>query len=309
MLDHHDRLMRLLEKTGGLNRSVEYLPDDEALAERAAAKRGLTRPEIAVLLAYGKIWLYDHLLNSDLPDHPFLVEELVRYFPSALQGEAAGMAAHRLRREIVATQTTNSMINRVGGTFVSELAERAGASPVDVARAYLVVRDAFGLRELWQAVEVLDNQVPAAVQTAMLMEANRLVFRCTLWLLRYGPRPSTSARRGRSSNRKSPHCVTASTAWSRPIRPPSSPRTPPRCRPRACPRIWRGASPAPSFSPPPTTSPASAPAPGSPSNRPQALFRRRRAVRAGMVTDRRRPRRRRRRQRALAEDGGGRGHR
>ncbi|MBW7852394.1 MAG: NAD-glutamate dehydrogenase [Rhodospirillales bacterium] len=189
MLDHHDRLMRLLEKTGGLNRSVEYLPDDEALAERAAAKRGLTRPEIAVLLAYGKIWLYDHLLNSDLPDHPFLVEELVRYFPSALQGEAAGMAAHRLRREIVATQTTNSMINRVGGTFVSELAERAGASPVDVARAYLVVRDAFGLRELWQAVEVLDNQVPAAVQTAMLMEANRLVFRCTLWLLRYGPRP------------------------------------------------------------------------------------------------------------------------
>ena len=189
LLDQHDRLIRLLEKAGGLNRAVEFLPDDEGLAERAAAKRGLMRPEIAVLLAYSKIWLYDHLLSSDLPDHPLLVDELVRYFPSALHDETDCMAGHRLRREIVATQTTNSMMNRVGGTFVSDLMERTGATPVDIARAYLVARDAFGLRELWGGIEALDNAVPAATQAAMSMEINRLVFRATLWLLRYGATP------------------------------------------------------------------------------------------------------------------------
>ncbi len=187
ILDQQDRLMRLLEKEGRLARPVEFLPGDEALAERSAAKRGLTRPEIAVLLAYSKLWLNDHLGESDLPDHPLLVAELEHYFPDALAGY--DFSRHRLRREIVATVTTNSIINRVGGTFVSQMMERSGQGPVDVARAYLVAREAYGLRGIWQQIEDLDHKVAAEVQYGMLREVNRLIERGVSWLLHHGPQP------------------------------------------------------------------------------------------------------------------------
>ncbi|MEQ9448073.1 MAG: NAD-glutamate dehydrogenase, partial [Rhodospirillaceae bacterium] len=114
-LDNQIRLMRLLEKRGLLERAVEFLPDDEQLSERAAQHRGLTRPELSVLIAYAKNWLYDELLKSDLPDDPFLLDEIVQYFPSDLrQKYLPEMKTHRLRREIIATRFTNSMVNRVG---------------------------------------------------------------------------------------------------------------------------------------------------------------------------------------------------
>ena len=80
--------MRALERRGRLDRAVEFLPDDETIAQRAAAKRGLTRPEIAVLLAYAKNVLYDELLASDLPDAPELKAELLAYFPERLRSLA-----------------------------------------------------------------------------------------------------------------------------------------------------------------------------------------------------------------------------
>jgi glutamate dehydrogenase len=191
MLDQQDRFMRLLEKAGRLDRSVEYLPDDAELARRAHIGKGLTRPEIAVLLAYGKLWLYDAILDSDLPDDPLLVDELVRYFPSALDTAdwRARMTRHRLRREIVATVATNSMVNRIGGSIIARVMERTGVPPAEVARAYLIVRDAFGLREVWEQIEALDTKVPANVQTAMLIEANRLIERGIGWVLTHAPRP------------------------------------------------------------------------------------------------------------------------
>ena len=107
--------MRALERRGKLDRPVEFLPDDEAVAQRAAAKRGLTRPEIAVLLAYAKNVLYDELLASDLPDAPELKAELLDYFPERLRSLAPEtMNAHRLRREIIATCVANALVNRMG---------------------------------------------------------------------------------------------------------------------------------------------------------------------------------------------------
>jgi glutamate dehydrogenase len=190
ILDAEARFMRLLEKAGRLDRGLEFLPADETLTERAAHKTGLTRPELAVLLAYGKIWLYEHVLHSDLPDDPFTAADLARYFPGALQSRfAADIPRHRLRREIVATVVTNSIVNRVGGAFVADVMERSGHLPAQVARAYIVARDAFSLREVWQAIEALDGSVPAAAQTAMAIETNRLVERATLWVLRSVPSP------------------------------------------------------------------------------------------------------------------------
>ncbi|PKU23543.1 NAD-glutamate dehydrogenase [Telmatospirillum siberiense] len=191
MLDQQDRFMRLLERQGRLDRRIEFLPDDDEIARRALDEKGLTRPEISILLAYGKLWLYDAILDSDLPDDPLLLDELVRYFPTLVRGESwrARMDGHRLRREIVATVSANSMVNRVGGSFIARLMERTGTPPADLARAYLIVRDGFSLRDVWEGIEGLDTLVPAEIQTAMFIEINRLIERGVGWVLGHAPRP------------------------------------------------------------------------------------------------------------------------
>ena len=155
-LDRQIRLIRDLEKSGRLDRALEFLPDDETLAARAAQLQGLTRPELAVLLAYSKMTLDDELLASDLPDAPQLVEDLYAYFPPSLR-ERLGpqIPTHPLRREITATVVTNDLVNRVGITFVSDLRARTGRSAADITRAYLIVRDTFELQRLWAEIEAV----------------------------------------------------------------------------------------------------------------------------------------------------------
>ncbi|WP_342760777.1 NAD-glutamate dehydrogenase [Azospirillum thermophilum] len=190
LLEAQARFIRSLEKAGRLNRAIEYLPDEEELAARMADRRGLTRPELAVLLAYAKITLYDELLASDLPDDPFMAEDLLRYFPQPLQqrhGEA--IARHRLRREIVASSVTNSLVNRLGPTFVKETVEKTGMGPADVARAYTIVRDVYGLRALWAGIDALDTLVPAALQTGLVLETVHLMERAVNWFLAHAGHP------------------------------------------------------------------------------------------------------------------------
>ncbi|MDQ5848589.1 MAG: NAD-glutamate dehydrogenase, partial [Pseudomonadota bacterium] len=185
LLDAQERFIKHLEKAGRLNRTLEYLPNDEEFAERRAAKIGLTNPERAVLLAYSKIALYDDMLASDVPDDPFISTALERYFPEPLRARfKAQILAHPLRREIIATHVTNSMINRVGSTFVHRMHEETGAAAPDVVRAYLIVREVFGMVQLWRAIEALDYKVPDRVQAAMIIDAGRLIVRATLWFLR-----------------------------------------------------------------------------------------------------------------------------
>ncbi len=179
------RLIRTLEALGRLNRSLEYLPSDDQIAEREAAGQGLTRPELAVLLAYAKIRLYDDLLETDIADDPYLSKELQAYFPKAIRSRFANRTdSHPLRREIIVTHVTNSMINRMGNTFRMRVQEATGCNTADVARAYAAAREVFRAREIWRAVEALDNKVPAAIQYEMLGETVRLLDRATLWLLR-----------------------------------------------------------------------------------------------------------------------------
>jgi len=188
--DNQMRLMRLLEKSGRLDRNVEYLPSDEELTERMAAGQALTRPEISVLMSYSKLWLFDALLASNLPEDPFLTQDLMRYFPTPLRKTyAAAISRHRLRREIVATRVTNSMINRVGGTFVTQIMEKTGMRPSEIARAFIIAREAYGVRELWAQIGALDNKVAAHTQIAMLLDINKLIERGTVWMLRNGTKP------------------------------------------------------------------------------------------------------------------------
>jgi glutamate dehydrogenase len=186
LLDAQERFIKHLEKSGRLNRALESLPNDEEFAERRAAKQGLTNPERAVLLAYSKIALFDEMLASDVPDDPFISTALERYFPEPLRARfKRQILAHPLRREIIATHVTNSMINRVGSTFVHRMHEETGAAAPDVVRAYLITREVFGMVQLWRAIEALDYKVPDRVQTAMVIDAGRLIVRATLWFLRH----------------------------------------------------------------------------------------------------------------------------
>ncbi len=185
MISAHGRMMRNLEVAGRLDRAVEFLPGRDGLAQRAAAGRGLTRPELCVLLAYAKIALSEDLQASDLPDDPLLESELFVYFPKPLvERYPDALRGHRLRREIIATKVVNSMINRVGIAFVDEMRERTGCSSPDVTRAYAVVRDVFRLRDLWAQIEALDAQLVAATQIDMLIVTQRLIEQATMWLLR-----------------------------------------------------------------------------------------------------------------------------
>ncbi len=185
MVDVHVRYMRSLELARRVDRNLEGLPGDEALAERKAAGEGLTSPEFAVLLAYTKIELYEELLGSGIAEDPYLSAELERYFPTAISERFGDrLDSHRLRREIIVNGVVNDMVDHQGTTFAYRLAEGTGAVAADIARAYTVARDVFDIRVIWAGIEALDNLVPAGIQTVMLLEARTLVERASRWLLR-----------------------------------------------------------------------------------------------------------------------------
>ena len=191
--EEHDRLerfMRALERQGRLDRAVEALPDAAAMRTRAQNRQYLTRPELSVLLAYAKIDLTDQILDSDLPDDPLLVGELLRYFPTTLQHRFGDVLRdHRLRREIVTLQVVNSLVNRCGPSFVRSVGQRTGATGDAIARAFAVVRDAWKLRALWTDVEALDETLKAEAQTRMLVASERFLTRTVQWTLRRLPQP------------------------------------------------------------------------------------------------------------------------
>jgi glutamate dehydrogenase len=177
-------MIRDLERSGRLDRALEFLPDDETLAARSAQGRGLVRPELAVLLAYAKMTLYEELLASALPDAAELADELHSYFPQAVRHRlAAQIATHPLHREIIATVVTNEIVNRARITFVHDMRARTGRSAAEVAQAYMIVREVFALRQLWTEIEALDNKVTPQVQIEMLLEIADLVERAAAWLL------------------------------------------------------------------------------------------------------------------------------
>ena len=185
LLDQQQRFMRFLEKQGRLNRTIEFLPSEDEFTDRRTKGTALTAPENAVLLAYSKMFLFDALLASDLPEDSWVGTALARYFPSALREKFGSyIERHPLKREIVSTHVLNSMINRVGPTFVHRLMETTGAAPAQVVRAYLLTREIFALVPTWQAIEALDNAVPDELQSQMLIELGRRTMRGTTWFLR-----------------------------------------------------------------------------------------------------------------------------
>lgn len=183
-LGEHARLIRTLESRGLLDRGLEFLPGDEEIEERLATGRGLTRPELAIVLAYSKLELIESLAGSDIPDDPYLGTELESYFPPPLRAPIGGLIRkHRLARQIIAMLVGGSMINRMGPFFVLRAEEETGTSVAQIARAYAIVRDVFDVRRLWREIEALDYAVPAKAQYDSIFEIGRMVRRAVYWFL------------------------------------------------------------------------------------------------------------------------------
>jgi glutamate dehydrogenase len=179
------RLMQTLEARGLLDRAVEFLPDDMALAERRRRSQVFTRPELSVLLAYAKLSLYDDLLESSVPDDPYLGREIGRYFPKEIAAQFPdALAHHRLRREIIATQLGNSMINRGGPSLIVRIADQTGAAPAAIAGAFAAVRDSYGMTALNGSIDELDNHVPGKLQLDLYAAVQDLLLDRIIWFLR-----------------------------------------------------------------------------------------------------------------------------
>ncbi|MDT0511233.1 MULTISPECIES: NAD-glutamate dehydrogenase [unclassified Halomonas] len=179
------RFISELEATGQLDRELEFLPADEELQERAANQQGMLLPELAMLISYAKSVLKDDLIVSDLPDDPVIERYVERIFPRVLvERYRDEMYEHRLKREIVATQLANDLVDHMGVVFVRRLIDSTGAGRAEIARAYVIAREVFGLDETWSQIEALDNRVPSGVQYAMMLDLMRLIRRATRWLLR-----------------------------------------------------------------------------------------------------------------------------
>lgn len=185
LLKEQIRFIHYLEKEGKLDRQLEYLPDDEALTERLLCGKGLTRPEIAVLVAYGKMQLKEQLVVDQITQDSHFGQLLPAYFPEELQRNYRdAMENHPLRREIIATTLANQMSNNMGFNFVTRMQEETGACVGDVASAYAIARDVFELGKTFEDIRALDNALPTQLQYAMMFTCRRMLRRVTRWILR-----------------------------------------------------------------------------------------------------------------------------
>ncbi|HWY62067.1 MAG TPA: NAD-glutamate dehydrogenase [Rhizomicrobium sp.] len=183
-IDADARFIRELESRSKLDRAVEFLPGDSEIATLAHDGKGLTRPELAVLIAYAKLDLDAEILASPLPDDPALMPSLAAYFPpAAVAGFAAELPQHRLKREIISTGLANRIVNLAGPVLVARMKEMSGSSGAEVARAFVVAEGAFGLEALKKRIDGLDGKLPAPEQTALYVEIAEILRRLGLWFV------------------------------------------------------------------------------------------------------------------------------
>ncbi|PNH88351.1 NAD-glutamate dehydrogenase [Vibrio diazotrophicus] len=182
------RFIHQLEKAGHLDRALEYIPDDETLLEREKLGQGLTRPELSVLVAYGKMVLKDELACEEIANDEFHAQQLMQYFPTELRRNySQHMQNHPLRAEIIATALANQMVNEMGCNFVTRLQEETGSNAVDITNAYAAAREIYKLGSVLEEVRKLDNKADALTQYEVMFHVRRTLRRLSRWLLRNRP--------------------------------------------------------------------------------------------------------------------------
>lgn len=185
VLDVQSKLMRYLEKTGRLDRTLESLPDDQKILDYQAEQVGLSRPELSILLPYAKNALYDHVIKSDLPDDQAMSFFLYNYFPKEIVGSFKGYVAnHPLRREIIATCMVNHVVNHMGASFTEDLQDKYGRDATDAIRAYFIALKVYNLEEIWNEIDKLDHEISSQNQTEVFLKVWGLIRRSTIWFLK-----------------------------------------------------------------------------------------------------------------------------
>jgi len=189
----HARLIEVLEQRGILEREIEALPLPAEIASRQTAGRGMTRPELAVLLSYSKIALLHDLLASTVPDEPALEPLLLAYFPPALATKyAADIRGHRLRREIIATTLTNQIVNRLGSAAPQRMADETARPVSEIAHAFTIARAVLGLPEIWQQIDALDGKIGGQTQLELYSRTQDALAHTTRWYMREGQAVSSA---------------------------------------------------------------------------------------------------------------------
>ncbi|MCG3735506.1 NAD-glutamate dehydrogenase [Vibrio cincinnatiensis] len=179
------RFIHHMEKAGYLDRHLEHIPDDESLLEREKQGQALTRPELAVLVAYSKMRLKEELACDEIANDEFHAKQLIHYFPSKLRGHyEEEMKEHPLRKEIIATALANQMVNEMGCNFVTRLQEETGAHVTEIVNAYVAAREIYQLEHVLKEIRLLDNQATSVVQYDMMFQVRRTLRRLSRWLLR-----------------------------------------------------------------------------------------------------------------------------
>ncbi|MGB1261373.1 MAG: NAD-glutamate dehydrogenase [Cognaticolwellia sp.] len=185
-LKEQARFIHELERSGKLDRGLEFIPSDEEIAERLALGKGLTRPELSVLLAYSKMVLKEELVCAEITDNDYHQSLLIEAFPQQLQDNySAEMQDHPLRAEIIATKLANNIGNDMGFNFVNRMREETGATTSEIANCYAMSSAVFELSDISKQISALDNKISTSIQTEMLFQLRRTVRRATRWFLRH----------------------------------------------------------------------------------------------------------------------------
>lgn len=180
------RFIHSMERAGKLDRALEFIPNDEEIADRLSGAKGLTRPELSVLLAYSKMTLKDDLKHPEITDNPYYEQLLIDYFPKQLKEKYQDeMHAHPLKAEIIATKLANDIGNDMGFNFINRMVEETGASISEAANCYSIACGVFELHKYWQQLEGLNNKISTSVQTELLFQIRRTIRRTTRWFIRH----------------------------------------------------------------------------------------------------------------------------
>ncbi len=184
-IDLNSRYLNMLEQEGKLDRALEFIPTEKVLSERKLLGKGLSSPELSILICYSKIDLKTSILASDIPEDPYLLPYLIGAFPKPLQLRfKVGITSHPLRREMIATTLSNIIVNEMGFNFIYRLQDETGAPVAAIARAYMIARDVFNMGSIWEKLEALDASIKATHQTEIMVSCVRLLRRTARWFLR-----------------------------------------------------------------------------------------------------------------------------
>ncbi|WP_395462806.1 NAD-glutamate dehydrogenase [Wolbachia endosymbiont of Cantharis cryptica] len=185
-LEQHHRLLLSLEKSGLLNRSIEFLPADEEIARMLTGAEGFSSPQLSVLMSYARTAIKNEIIHSDLPEKDFLCcDYLLNYFPQKMITEFKdSILKHQLRREIISTCIANDVVNRMGCVFINSLVENTGIKVYEAVNVYIVVDHLYDLNSLWQKIDELDGKIDVNLYLQIVRNVQKFIGRVSFWLVK-----------------------------------------------------------------------------------------------------------------------------